>query len=113
MMLDVLFKIKDEQDPTLAFRRSCRFASFMPLSTLYYILGNAGFLLVSLALMLWSNIKACVRVIQGGHLRLMCNEHKWNKLSCLPYKGRPRYEMVQLPFIDVNGHTTLGISTPR
>ncbi|EIE23121.1 succinate dehydrogenase and fumarate r [Coccomyxa subellipsoidea C-169] len=24
MMLDVLFKIKDEQDPTLAFRRSCR-----------------------------------------------------------------------------------------
>eukprot|EP00879_Flechtneria_rotunda_P024700 GHRR01026206.1.p1 GENE.GHRR01026206.1~~GHRR01026206.1.p1 ORF type:complete len:172 (-),score=4.74 GHRR01026206.1:561-1076(-) len=24
MMLDVLFKIKDEQDPSLAFRRSCR-----------------------------------------------------------------------------------------
>lgn len=24
MMLDVLFKIKDEQDQTLAFRRSCR-----------------------------------------------------------------------------------------
>lgn len=24
MMLDVLFKIKDEQDTTLAFRRSCR-----------------------------------------------------------------------------------------
>jgi hypothetical protein len=24
MMLDVLFKIKDELDPTLAFRRSCR-----------------------------------------------------------------------------------------
>ncbi|KAK9825456.1 hypothetical protein WJX81_003017 [Elliptochloris bilobata] len=24
MMLDALFKIKDEQDPTLAFRRSCR-----------------------------------------------------------------------------------------
>jgi succinate dehydrogenase (ubiquinone) iron-sulfur subunit len=24
MMLDVLFKIKDEQDPTLVFRRSCR-----------------------------------------------------------------------------------------
>lgn len=23
-MLDVLFKIKDEMDPTLAFRRSCR-----------------------------------------------------------------------------------------
>jgi succinate dehydrogenase/fumarate reductase-like Fe-S protein len=26
MMLDVLFKIKDEQDPTLVFRRSCRHA---------------------------------------------------------------------------------------
>lgn len=26
MMLDVLFKIKDEMDPTLAFRRSCRYA---------------------------------------------------------------------------------------
>ena len=26
-MLDVLFKIKDEMDPTLAFRRSCRYAS--------------------------------------------------------------------------------------
>ena len=26
MMLDALFKIKDEQDPTLAFRRSCRHA---------------------------------------------------------------------------------------
>lgn len=26
MMLDVLFKIKDEQDGTLAFRRSCRWA---------------------------------------------------------------------------------------
>ena len=26
-MLDVLFKIKDEMDPTLAFRRSCRCAS--------------------------------------------------------------------------------------
>ena len=25
-MLDVLFKIKDEMDPTLAFRRSCRYA---------------------------------------------------------------------------------------
>ena len=25
-MLDVLFKIKDELDPTLAFRRSCRCA---------------------------------------------------------------------------------------
>jgi succinate dehydrogenase/fumarate reductase-like Fe-S protein len=24
MMLDVLFKIKDEQDETLSFRRSCR-----------------------------------------------------------------------------------------
>jgi hypothetical protein len=24
MMLDVLFKIKDEQDPALVFRRSCR-----------------------------------------------------------------------------------------
>jgi succinate dehydrogenase (ubiquinone) iron-sulfur subunit len=24
MMLDVLFKIKDEQDSTLSFRRSCR-----------------------------------------------------------------------------------------
>lgn len=24
MMLDVLIKIKNEQDPTLAFRRSCR-----------------------------------------------------------------------------------------
>jgi succinate dehydrogenase/fumarate reductase-like Fe-S protein len=24
MMLDVLFKIKDEQDQTLSFRRSCR-----------------------------------------------------------------------------------------
>ena len=27
MMLDVLFKIKDEQDQTLAFRRSCRFGA--------------------------------------------------------------------------------------
>ena len=26
MMLDVLFKIKDEQDSTLSFRRSCRCA---------------------------------------------------------------------------------------
>lgn len=26
MMLDVLFKIKDEQDPALSFRRSCRCA---------------------------------------------------------------------------------------
>ena len=26
MMLDVLFKIKDDMDPTLAFRRSCRYA---------------------------------------------------------------------------------------
>jgi len=26
MMLDVLFKIKDEQDAGLAFRRSCRYA---------------------------------------------------------------------------------------
>ena len=25
MMLDVLFKIKDEQDHTLSFRRSCRY----------------------------------------------------------------------------------------
>lgn len=26
MMLDVLFKIKDDQDHSLAFRRSCRYA---------------------------------------------------------------------------------------
>ena len=29
-MLDVLFKIKDEMDPTLAFRRSCRCALVQP-----------------------------------------------------------------------------------
>ena len=27
MMLDVLFKIKDEQDHTLSFRRSCRWVA--------------------------------------------------------------------------------------
>lgn len=31
MMLDVLFKIKDEQDSTLAFRRSCRCVHVLPL----------------------------------------------------------------------------------
>jgi hypothetical protein len=31
MMLDVLFKIKDEQDPGLVFRRSCRHARALTL----------------------------------------------------------------------------------
>ena len=34
MMLDVLFKIKDEMDPTLAFRRSCRYALLLCLTLL-------------------------------------------------------------------------------
>ena len=34
MMLDVLFKIKDEQDHTLSFRRSCRYGLCKPLVAL-------------------------------------------------------------------------------
>lgn len=37
MMLDVLFKIKDEQDQTLSFRRSCRWVDAQRLSSFYYV----------------------------------------------------------------------------
>ena len=98
MMLDVLFKIKDEQDPTLAFRRSCRFVIFLPHTQLYDIRGNLSlcYCLRGSAACLKSTSKACVRIIQGGHLRLMCNEHQWYQLPCLPHKGRPQYDMLQL-----------------
>lgn len=29
MMLDVLFKIKDEQDSSVSFRRSCRYEDYL------------------------------------------------------------------------------------
>ena len=44
MMLDVLFKIKDDQDHSLAFRRSCRYA--------VHICPHAAYLLVHRGILL-------------------------------------------------------------
>ena len=67
MMLDALFKIKDEQDQTLSFRRSCRYA----LSESYYREHHV------VILMNW------IVNGQGGHLWLMCDEHRRQEWPCM------------------------------
>ena len=73
MMLDVLFKIKDEMDPTLAFRRSCRYALLPRFIVICFVLACG----VSLSFHRASQSLRCL--MQGGHLRLMCHEYKWYK----------------------------------
>ena len=60
MMLDALFKIKDEQDPTLAFRRSCRCASQDLPACLRYCL---AFLLCAPIFLRMTSLLFCVRAL--------------------------------------------------
>lgn len=93
-MLDILFKIKDEKDHTLNFRRSCRcvvkrshvkmqmkccaFGSICILQQVQWAQGRAQGLPADAAL--------CVHV-QGGHLRQLRHEHRWRERPGMPNKG--------------------------
>lgn len=83
-MLDVLFKIKDEMDPTLAFRRSCRCALVQP--SLY--IKPCRHICVQSARGLCCSkgpYKSCR--VQGGHLWVLRHEHQRHKWASMLDKG--------------------------
>ena len=71
MMLDVLFKIKDEMDHTINFRRSCRSAMrHLPLASSVFVPA-----LLPTKNLLQNLRAACHHFPQRGHLWQLRNEH--------------------------------------
>lgn len=74
MMLDVLFKIKDEQDPSVSFRRSCR-------CDWRLITVKRGYTGVDAVSVLLGPHPG--HTLQGRHLWLLRNEHGRHQRPCL------------------------------
>ena len=100
MMLDVLFKIKDEQDHTLNFRRSCRceartsrmlvtIALRHECAVLNCALGFEGLRCAHPAdrLSLFMPTSVRYRSLQGRHLRVVRHEHQRHKRIGVPHEG--------------------------
>jgi hypothetical protein len=81
MMLDVLFKIKDEQDPALVFRRSCRHVFARAAQSAHSRCAAHPPAPAADAL------RAACRVPQRGHLRQLCDEHQRAEHAGVPVQG--------------------------
>jgi hypothetical protein len=103
-MLDVLLKIKDEQDQTLAFRRSCRRVAGVHIHQPRRSRGPPAAPQVSLlpglsrsraaarpaARRCAANHPVPAKLSQGGHLRLLRDEHRRPEQPGMPLQGRSR-----------------------